>query len=173
MVQILSIIEHITDIGKSTKQEQSEANVSEIWHLWSHLIARYDVIERTQVLANFAEDPDLKIVLNQGIKILQKQCNELEKIMKHYGIPMPLQPPDNANSPLSVETITDRYIFRSIMAGIQAFLPLHLNAFTQSTSPKLREFFKTLLLEEINVYDEFVEYGKFKNWLEEPPAYRT
>lgn len=172
-MNLLALIEKITDFRQPTKDLQTEITSVETFHLWDHLVARYDVIEVTTILHNFAKDPDLKLLVNEGKKILKQQVSELEKLALAYGIPMPLKPPEGANNPIHVEIITDRYIYRRIFRGIQAFLPVHMMAFNHSTSPKLRAEFRKLINQEMDLYDAFIEYGMFKEWLIEPPAYRV
>ncbi len=172
-MRALEIIESITKIGKSRKYLQTEININSAWHLWDHVISRYDVIEITQVLENFARDPDLKLVLIKGLEELKKQASELEKLMVKYGIPLPKRPPFASVSTINPEVITDEYIFRRVFAGIQSFIPVHVSAMIQSTSPELREEFKKFLIDEIKMYDKYLVYGQFKGWVLEPPAYRV
>jgi len=54
-------IKKLKEIGMSTKEKQGTINVSEVYHLWSHLVQRYNIIYITEVLVNFAKDGDLKI----------------------------------------------------------------------------------------------------------------
>ena len=90
----------------------------------------------------------------------------------NYGIPLPLRPPKQIQETSSSELISDRYIYRRILSGIQAFLPVHNMAFIHSTSPKIRDLFMSFMNEEMKVYDKFLEYGKMKDYLIKPPMYR-
>ncbi|KJS15577.1 MAG: hypothetical protein VR69_12280 [Peptococcaceae bacterium BRH_c4b] len=172
-MRILEQIEKIADFGQSRIELQKEITTIEAWHLWDYVVSRYDIIETTQVLKNFARDPDLKVVLAQGIKALNQQVQQLEELMSTYGIPLPNRPPATSDSPLNVEVLTDEYIFRRVLGGIQNYIPSHAMAMIHATSPKLREEFMTFLLEEIKMYDKFLVYGQFKGWTTEPPAYRV
>lgn len=165
-------MQQIADIGKSTKEMQSEVNVSEVWHMWDMLNARYNILELTNIFHNFVDSPDFKLVVTQGINLLNKQVKELEKLMIEYGIPMPQKPPEKSNYTIEVEVITDRFIFTQIYVGIQTFIPIHANAFTQSTSPKIRETYKKLLMDQVDIYDKFYEYGNLNNWINPTPKYR-
>lgn len=172
MPKILAGLEHISDVGKSTKQEQPEINVLEVSHIWDSLLSRYNVLEETLVFQNFCQDKDLQIVLNSGVKILNSQIKILEKYIEHYAIVQPKRSPNIIKSTTNPEIISDEYIFRRIFAGMQAFIEVHARAFVQTPSPKLREQFRKFLMEEINIYDNMFEYGKLKNWISEPPAFR-
>ena len=171
-MKLMASIQKIADIGKSTRDLQSEISVSEVFHIWDNLVSRYDVIETTQILYNFADDSDLKLILSQGLKFLKDEAALTEQEMIKYGIPLPKKPPASAHSAKDVEAVTDEYIFRRVYAGIQGALPLRMDAFARSTSAKIRDIFKMHLIKEMELYDKFIEYGKLKGWVNLPPKYR-
>lgn len=172
-MKILQLLESIIDTGKAPQLLQREINVLEVSNLWLELAYRYDVMEETQILLTYVEDADLKAVLQLGIKRLNKQINMLEQWMKDYAIPTANRHRAVVADAVKPEVVTDKYIFLRIFSGIQSFLSIHINAFIQAPSPKLREVFREFLLEEIGIYDKIIEYGKLKNWISEPPAFRV
>jgi hypothetical protein len=171
-MRITKQIQKIKELGMSTKDKQRIINVSEVFHLWSHLVQRYNIIYLTKVMTNFAKDDDLKLILTIGIKSLDSHIAILEKEMMEYGIPLPNRPPKETQTTATVEVITDRYIFRRVLRGIQTFLPTHTMAFVHSTSPKIRELFMSFLIEEMKLYDKLMEYGKIKGYDIKPPVYK-
>lgn len=171
-MKILEQFQKIAELGMSTKDKQSNINVSEVFHLWNHLVQRYNVIYLTETFEMFAKDADLKAVLNAGKKALNTHVTVLEKEMITYGIPLPVRPPKQTQATANLEEISDRHIFRRILRGIQSFLPTHTAAFVHSTSPKIRELFMSFLIEEMKLYDRFMEYGKMKAYEIMPPAYK-
>lgn len=171
-MKILKYIQQITELGMSTRDKQRNINVSEVYHLWNHLILRYNVIHLTNLLESCVNDADLMLVLKNGINTLEKDVKILEKEMLVYGIPLPVRPPKQVQTTSNLEEISDRYIFRRILRGIQAFLPTHTMAFIHSTSPKIRELFMSFLIEEMKLYDKFIEYGKLKGYEIKPPLYK-
>lgn len=92
--------------------------------------------------------------------------------MLTYGIALPIRPPKQTRTTTHVEQISDRYIYRRILRGIQGFLPTHTAAFVHSTSPKIRELFMDFLIEEMKLYDKFLEYGKLKDYVNIPPSFK-
>lgn len=172
-MKLLSKLEEIAELGQSKKDLQKKLNVYEAGHLWHLLTSRYDIIETTQILRNFASDPELKLILDQGLKILQKQIIEFEDLASRYGLPLPKKLPANSSSTTKPENITDEYIFRRVFSGIQSFIPVHGLAMIQTTSAKLRQNFLTFLIREIKLYDKFLVYGQIKGWVIEPPTYRV
>ncbi len=171
-MDILNTITKISELGMLTKDKQRNINVSETFHLWNHLIQRYSVIHLTNILEQHARDEDLKLVLTAGRKTIDNHITILEKEMINYGIPLPMRPPKQVKTTSNMEVVTDRFIFRRILRGIQAFLPTHMMAFLHSTSPKIRELFMSFLIEEMKVYDKFMEYGKIKGYEISPPVYK-
>ena len=171
-MKILKYIGKISEMGKSLRDKQRTINVSEVYHLWNHLMQRYNVIYVTNLLYSFVKDDDLKLVLNSGNKTLTKHIKLLEKELLNYGIPLSLRPPKQTQKTVNSELISDRQIYRRILRGIQAFLPVHTMAFIHSTSPKLRDLFMSFMVEEMKIYDEYLEYGKIKDYLIRPPVYR-
>ena len=172
-MKIMEQIHKVAELGMSTKDKQSNINVSEAFHLWNHLVWRYTVIQTTDTLSNYARDKDLKLIITSGIKALQEQVEALEKEMLTYGIPLPIRPPKQMKQSENIEIFTDRYIFRRILRGIQSFLPTHTAAFIHSTSPKIRGLFMRSLFDEMKLYDQFLEYGKIKGYEDRPPVYKT
>ena len=171
-MKILKNIKKISEMDKSLSDKQKNINVSEVYHLWNHLMQRYNVIHVTNLLNSFVKDDDLKMVLNSGKKTLTKHIGLLEKELLNYGIPLPLRPPKQTQqNAVNIELISDRHIYRRILRGIQAFLPVHNMAFIHSTSPKIRDLFMSFMIEEMKIYDLYLEYGKKKDYLVRPPGY--
>lgn len=169
-METLSFLQKIK-IGKSTREKQEDLNTGEVYELWDLLRSRYDVYYRTQVLESQVSDQDLKIVVAQGLKILTRQIEKLEKLLLTYGVPLPEKPPEDVTETTKVGSITDKYIYRNIFAGIGSFLPIHLSALIKSSSPVIRQALKEMLIEEIEIYDSYFEYGKLKNYLDFPPKF--
>lgn len=172
-MKILKYVGKISDMRKSVKDKQRSINVSEVFHLWNHLNQRYSVINVTEHLEFFIKDDDLKLIFKMGRNTLSDNVIVLEKEMMNYGIPLPTRPPKQIQTTKSVEQISDRYAYRRVLRGIQAFLPTHTMALIHSTSPKIRDLFMSFLIEEIKIYDKFLEYGKIKGYLIQPPLYRV
>lgn len=171
-MQLLKHLYKLTEIGMSTKDRQRNINVSEVFHLWNHLLQRYNVLHITNILKSLAKDKDLQLVLSYGQKILGNHVLILEKEMMSFGIPLPIRPPKETQTIINLEAFTDRYIFRRVLRGVQSFLPTHMMAFIHSTNPKIRELFMSFLAQEMKLYDKFVEYGKLKGYNINPPIYK-
>jgi hypothetical protein len=171
----MKIIKKLQTVGNMTltkKEKQSIIKVAEVWHLWEHLSTRYLVLETTNIHNNYAKDADLKLVLRKGISVLEKQVVRLENLMKEYGIPLPIRNPRISIDPITVETITDRFIFRSVFKGIASMIEKHHEAFMHCNSAIIRSAFLEFIQEEVKLYDMMTEYGKLKNYTVHVPSYR-
>lgn len=171
-MKIMKYLQKASSMNDSTKEKQSYITIAEVSSLWLQLSGRYDAIESTRILRNFVRDEDLKKMLDDGLKVLNKQVKELESTSRDYGIPMPCKPPEFSNIALDVNAITDKYVFKRIYRGIQNFLSLHMTCFIHTKSSFLREKFRKFLNEETDLFDAMIEYGKLKGWLEEEPTFR-
>lgn len=171
-MKTIGLYQRLSELGKSTRDKQTEISVAEVWHLHEHISLRYEVLETTNVLRSFIKSKDLKLTVAKGSKVLQEQIKDLEKLIKEYGINIPARPPFDSKSISRIEVINDRYIFRRIFRGIQSFIEHHTAAFIHSTSPKLREQYRKFLFKELELYDMYMEYGKQKGFLLVPPMYR-
>jgi hypothetical protein len=172
LTEIIKEIEKITSLGKSRTDKQKLLNSIEVGMIWDVLAARYDTIETTRVLLSFAKDKDLKFILQQGEKFLSREARIMEELTIEFGIASPMRPSANPLSIHDTEVVTDRYIFRQVLNGIQSFLPVLTYAFTRSISARIRDIFASFIAEELKLYSEFMEYGTFKGWVNSPPAFR-
>lgn len=170
--KILEGIEQKNASNKSRRDRQKQLNVLEVGYLWDILISRYQTIETTKILVNFAQDTDLKLILQQGVKFLQKEIEKLETIAVDYGIPTVKKPSENPLSIFETEVITDEYIYTNTLAGMQSYMPTLIIAFTHCTSSMIRSMFQEFLTNEMELYSDYIEYGILKGWVKSPPAYR-
>lgn len=158
---------------KSTSKNIDEKiSTSEAYHLWDHLAYRYDNRHQTRIYYNFAFDSDYKLILKIGIDQLTKHAKILEKELEYFGITLPRKPPEVVAPPADTELLEDDYSYRNSIVGIQGALTIHAQALKQCTfNDRIRKLFKNLLLEEIDLLDKFIEYGKIKGWLNPSPSY--
>jgi len=143
------------------------------WYAWDILQVKYDAIEITNIMENMARDIDLQIILKGVLKVYKKISKEMENILIEYAIPMPERPPEKAVSTLDVEAFSDRYIFNATYEIVQSVLPVVTTAFSRTISPEIRSHCKIALLQNIDSLEKLMEYGKLKNYLNNPLSYRT
>lgn len=171
-MKIMRISEKIGYIGKNNRQMQKMISLGEAYSLWTLTEVRYDSLITSKTLYELAKDADLKIIIEKGIDILQSQEDTLEKLMKEFVIPMPDKPPEHANISVDMNSVTDKFIFREIYNGMSNTIFKHISNYQRAHGSFLRETFRKFLNQEMDLYDEFYEYGKLKGYLHEPPTFR-
>ena len=161
-------------IGKAETATEPIIDVLEAALLWDLLKARYLCVEETQIYQNYAHDPEFKKIIGTvGIKVLEKQTDELEKQMNLFNVLLPKRPPKSYNRPSCDQVFTDEFIFQKIFRGCQYLLDAHVRALQSSiTNDSLRTMFTDFFNEEVMLFDKLIKYGKQKGWLEQPPVYR-
>jgi len=168
-----SIVERLGKLGKSTKEKQRLMSIADAYLIWTNLVAKYDALNFTSTSFTLTKDEDLKLVLTQGMSVLKRNIKILEGRMKELGIPLPDKPPEDVRITVDVNAITDRQIYKNIFGGIQGALSMLINAFSHATASRNREMFRQILAEEMDLYDQYREYGKVKGYLTEPPTFRS
>ncbi len=113
-MKITSITEQLGSLGKSSKEKQKTISIAEADALWGTLVDRYDALNLTNTLLTAVRDEDLKMVIREGLDVLNSQIKALEGLMKTFSIPMPPKPPEQANVIIDLNALTDRAIYRTI-----------------------------------------------------------
>lgn len=158
--------------AKPTKREM--VSVSEANHLWDHISQRYDQLQLTQIYLSFVHDMDFEMLLKQGEKILKEQVALLEKLAEQYEVPLPFRPPATQQATIDPEIMEDRFVFRTILTGIQSTIDLHITAVIETIrNDSLRDVFMNLLKHELKSYDGYIRFGKMKGWSKVVPMYRN
>lgn len=147
-------------------------SAAEAYNLWDHLCIRYDNIQQTRLFLAFVHDLDFKLVLKTGLDTLAAQVRMLEKEIVHFGITAPKKPTDVTVSTNRIDILEDRHIYRIILFGQQGALDMHFVPVKQCTfNARIREIFKKLLIEEIDILSDYIKFGKLKGWINPAPAY--
>ncbi|NLW07812.1 MAG: DUF3231 family protein [Clostridia bacterium] len=162
-------------LGKAETATKPTLDCGEAFLLWDMLASRYDIIEMTQLFQNFAHDPDFKYLLQRGLtKTLEKEVNMMERELNRYNIPLPSRPPKSVRIPADTGILEDRFMFKQIFTGIQAFLDNHARTIRSIiTNDPLRDMFINFAKEEFDIFNDLCKYGKTKGWLDIPPKYSS
>lgn len=150
-------------------------DAAEAFHLWDNLTFRYDNILQTEFYKDLVKDLDLKALITVGLQIvLKEEASILEKECLKFGIPLPKHPERVVALPAGMKfEVRDDYIFRVILMGMIGATNIHVSAVKQSvTNDRVRKLFIKLLLSEIDIFNNFILYGKLKGYLNEPPKYK-
>jgi spore coat protein CotF len=151
---------------------EAKLGVAEASDLWDHLTLRYDNIRTTELFLTITHDLDFKAVLGIGLKKLKEQSLMLEKELEHYGIPLPKKPPKTTLTLSNNEVMDDDYMYRILVNALQGAEMIHTKSFKECViCDRTRGTLKKLLLDEIELIDNLLKYGKMKGWLNPVPTY--
>lgn len=157
-------------IGQAETIKPPEVDSGEAFLMWDYLVSRYGNIQLTQLLQNYAHDPDLKLLLKSGLTLMENQVNKVETELNRVQIPLPNRPPKTVSTDIGSEVWSDQFIFSLIFTDIQGFLEQHIRVIRSiTTNDTLRKMFISFLYQEIDVFDELCKYSKLKGWLASPP----
>lgn len=147
-------------------------SVSEAFHIWDNLNHRYQQKQLTQFFVGFTHDLEFKAILTMGLNNLDKEIKTLEEQATKYEISLPERPPASVAVAMDPETMQDVFMFTMIIKGIQDAIDLHIRSVIEVIkNDSLRDLLIKFWLNEFEVYDKLIKYGKLKGWLNTPPAY--
>ena len=154
-------------------QIEEQLYTSEAFHIWDHIIMRYEQIELMGLFASFVHDTEFKVILQHGLYIYTKQLDNLEQLALRLNVPLPNRPSLPVASPIDPKTITDRFMYRTILSWELASLDTHVRAIIETIrNDSLRKLWSDLLNAELQYYDKYLKYGKMRGWTRTVPIYR-
>jgi len=159
---------------KANSAQKKSVSVAEATHIWDHLILRYDQLYLTNMHLEFVHDIEFSQILQVGKNTLDKQITQLEKLGLKFEIPLPKKPPLIQETPIDPELLKDEFTYRNLLGRIQSATDLHVRSIIDSTrNDNLRKIFMEFLRDELDIYNNFVKYGKMKSWTHIVPMYRA
>lgn len=152
--------------------DKENVTLTEAYHLWDHLSQRYDQLKMNNMFLGVVHDPDFKMILNQGAKILNAQVQKLEQQVLQYGVIMPSRPPAHQQITIDPESLTDDFMYGVIFTGIGEAMDLHMRAVIETIkNDALRDLFLEILKDEVSSFDKYLKYGKAKGWTKVVPIF--
>ena len=156
----------------SLSQQKEQLSTSEAFHIWDHIVMRYEQIELIGIFSSFAHDTEFKVILQHGAYTYNKQVSELEKLALKLNVPLPNRPTQPVSTPIDPETITDRFMYRTILSWELSSLDTHVRAIIETIkNDQLRKIWSDTLNSELQYYDKYLKYGKMKGWTRVVPIY--
>ncbi len=138
----------------------------EAFHILDHISHRYHQIQLTELYLTFTHDKDFQLILSQGAKSLEKQVSMLQEIALKYEVGLPNQQPASISVPIDPEAVSDAFLYAAILNGIQSAIDLHVRAVIETIrNDSLRRIYYQLFIEQVQIHERILKYGKAKGWL--------
>jgi hypothetical protein len=156
----------------SIEQLEEQLSASEAFHIWDHITMRYEQIELIGIFSSFAHDTEFKVILEHELYVYNKQINILEQLALKLNVPLPNRPALPVVTPIDPETITDKFMYRTILSFELASVNAHVRAIIETIrNDELRKLWREILSSELGYYDKYLKYGKLKGWTRVIPIY--
>jgi hypothetical protein len=152
--------------------ENESLSTAEAFHIWDHIILRYEQIELMGLYLSFAHDTEFKVILQHGLYVMNKQVKKLEQLALNHNVTLPNRPSQPIVTPIDPETIQDKFLYNNILGYLLNALDTHVRAIIETVrNDSLRNLWTQLLSAELEYYDKYLKYGKMKGWTRAVPIY--
>jgi hypothetical protein len=161
-------------VFKKSKGLIEEIDIKEAYNIWSMLRARYHSVDTIKIFKDIAHDRDFIVILGSLADDWKKFIKKYENQAMKFQLKVPKRPPHDYRTSAKISQFTDRYIFTRVFNDVVAQLyPLVTAYRTSTTNDSVRSIIKKDLEGHVKSFEMVYKYGKFKGWMDEPPAYKT
>ncbi|WP_201781515.1 DUF3231 family protein [Sporosarcina globispora] len=147
----------------------------EVYGLFTNLATNNGTIAGHQTLINHAGDEDLKKLIEEAIKGLQSENQQLEELLKTNGIGLPPAPPARPNANLEDIPVGARFTDPEISAAISMGTAAALVACSQAMGQSIREdvamMYGQFHMNKAQFGAKMLKLNKEKGWLIPPPLH--
>ncbi len=164
----------ITTIFKKKPETKSRnVDIREAYTLWDVLNSKYMAAEKLLVCKSFVGDADLKRILIQVEKQLQKNIAILQEQMKMYNIISPNKNRVAVNIKVNADEVSDEFIAMEMLLYEQEHLEnLLISLYSLITNDNVRSVITDMLTRTVEVVDGLMKHSALRGWVGIPPAYQ-
>ena len=158
---------------KKNPKNQEIIDIEEIYNIWQLINYKYDVVHSIHLFKNFVYDRELDVALTDNLDNLQNHVNQLVDEATKFKIKHTRRPPRDVKTSMTIEEFTDQYIYRAFYGDFEEnCFRLNRAVRSSTTNDRLRSVFRQLLKKRLDNFNDFLELGKLKGWLEPDPTYK-
>lgn len=158
--------------SKNNKTQQKLIDVREAFNIWDILKSKYDIAEFMSINYQLTHDLDLKAIIINYKRDIDKNIKILEKMLNTYAVQGPSQGRISVQWAGNSEPTRDEMIALQMITYIQEHIENLLRAVRTSVSnDKIRLTLTHMLKDTIKNSNQLYGYLKLKGWLETPPVY--
>jgi hypothetical protein len=158
---------------KRARGGQEQVDIQEAYNIWNWLRIRYNSLETFQFYMNLVHDKDFNLLLGRFLEDTKKHMKAMETEGKNLKIPVPDQPPVDIKFPASINQVTDKFIYKKVLADMMAELfTISRSVRSTTTNDRLREVFVQDMMTHIRNFELLYQFSKLKGWEDVPPTYK-
>lgn len=160
----------------SGNQQKEPLHYGEVFSLWSYLGALKGTDANYQTMYNHAGDHDLKMLLEELVRGIKQESEEVEEILKVNGVVLPPSPPErsvaNSEAIPAGAKFNDPEISAAISMNIAQGLVACSQAIGQSTREDVAMLFGKFHMNKAQAGAKALRLNKEKGWLITPPLHK-
>ncbi|WP_026570869.1 MULTISPECIES: DUF3231 family protein [Sediminibacillus] len=147
----------------------------EVFGIWSSLAGSKGMIAGYQTMANHTGDRDLKKLIEDMIRTMKQENEEIEELLKNNGIALPPSPPERAKAALEQIPSGAKFNDPEISAAISRDIGQGLVACSQIIAQCIREdiamMYGQIHMSKAQFGARLLRLNKEKGWLVPPPLH--
>jgi hypothetical protein len=152
-------------------------NVMEVSNLWSFLVICDNTLRNEEVAYNNAQNSELKQLLLDAKKIHQTTADEITKLLKDEGIPLPQDTPekplgDFRNIPEGVG-LNDEEIANLMSYNLVLGINYSSRGLTESIRADVGLLFFKVVIKKTAIGLKLKQFLDTQNWLRVPPYFKS
>ncbi|MCW3489483.1 DUF3231 family protein [Dethiobacter alkaliphilus] len=153
--------------------ELQSIGLSLTYNIWNWLRIRYKSLETFQFYGNLVHDRDFSLIMDRLLEDTKKHMKVMEEEGKNFKIPVPGKPPVEIKFQASINQVTDKFIYKKLLADMMAELfTISRTVRSTTTNDRLRKLFVQDMLAHVRNFELLYKFSKAKGWEDVPPTYK-
>ncbi|MFD2370471.1 DUF3231 family protein [Brevibacillus sp. GCM10020057] len=159
----------------SGNPQNEPMHYGEVFGIWSYLSVSKGLLVGYQTFINHTGDKDLKNFLEDLIRTMKPEIEQVEKMLKVNGVAPPPAPPERPVASLESIPVGARFNDPEIAVGVATNLAAGMVACSQIIGQCIREDIATMFAQfhqaKVQATGRLLRISKEKGWLVPPPLH--
>ncbi|QQE75800.1 DUF3231 family protein [Brevibacillus composti] len=155
--------------------EKEPMHYGEVFGVWSYLSTTKGLVAAYQTFINHTGDRDLRGFLEDVVRSMKQESEQVENLLKINGVGLPPSPPERPTASLESIPVGARFNDAEIAAGVGRDIAAGLTACSQVISQCIREdiamMFGQFHMTKAQFGARLLRINKEKGWLVPPPLH--
>jgi hypothetical protein len=157
--------------------EKKPLNVMEVSNLWFFLAICNNTLRNEELAYNTAQDNDLKKILKDAREIHKSVAEEINKLLKAEGVPLPEDTPEKPyieikNIPEGAK-LNDEEIANLMSFNLLLGINYASRSLTESIRPDVGYMFFKVIMKKVLLGVPLKDLMQKRNWLRMPPPFKA